>query len=138
MIGLFCHHFLLIFNLASVIVTFEFRYRDQGKLAALSPMPSRTLNDTMYDENWTYADDADYIDKIFIWQCITLCLCLITSNFGCSKMFNSRHSVKDSQVTSSMVNSGIPRSSSARNTSGTGYTEVRGSKDRVSGADDNN
>jgi len=114
MIGLFCHHFLLIFNIASVVVTFKFRYRDQGKLAAMSIMPSRPLNDTAFDPDWTYEDDANYIDKIFIWQCITLFLCLITSNFGCSKMFNSKYSLKDSQVASSFMNSTTKRSMSNR------------------------
>lgn len=62
MVGMFCHHFLLIFNLASLIVTHKFRNRDQGKLAAMSTFPSHEDNDT-----WTYQDDASFIDKIWVW-----------------------------------------------------------------------
>ena len=54
MIGMCCHHLLLLVNLTSLVVTHKYRYRDQGKLAALSTMPSKTLSDTEYDANWTY------------------------------------------------------------------------------------
>ena len=72
MIGIFCHHFLTIFLLASVIVTYRYRNREQGQLAALSLMPSKTSSDTEYDLGWTYADDANFIDKFFIFEIITL------------------------------------------------------------------
>ena len=54
MIGIFCHHFLTIFLLASVVVTYRYRYREQGQLAAMSLMPSQTSSTTAYDPNWTY------------------------------------------------------------------------------------
>jgi len=104
MLGIFCHHFLTIFLLASVIVTYKYRNREQGQLAALSLMPSKTSSDTAYDETWTYTDDAKFIDNFFIFQLITLFVCLITSNFGCCKIGNSEN-VRDSQVTASMRNS---------------------------------
>lgn len=102
MVGIFCHHFLLIFNLAALIVTHKFRNRDQGKLAAISLMPSKTLSDTEYDTNWTYQDDAEFIDKIWVWQLVTFFLCLITSNFGCFKMCN-RTDLRDSQFRSTIA-----------------------------------
>ena len=107
MIGIFCHHFLTIFLLASVIVTYRYRNREQGQLAALSLMPSKTSSDTEYDMGWTYADDANFIDKFFIFEIITLIVCLMTSNFGCFKIGN-RNDLRDSQVTSSMKNSNVP------------------------------
>lgn len=102
MVGMFCHHFLLIFNLASLIVTHKFRNRDQGKLAAMSIMPSKTISDTEYDATWTYQDDANFIDKIWVWQLVTFFLCLITSNFGCFKVWN-RTDLRDSQLRSTMM-----------------------------------
>lgn len=66
-IGMFCHSFLTLINLVAVIITYRFRFRDQGKLAAMSTMPSRTDGDNAYDLSWTYQDDAKYIEKIFIW-----------------------------------------------------------------------
>ena len=107
MLGIFCHHFLTIFLLASVIVTYRYRHREQGQLAALSLMPSKTTSDTQYDLNWTYADDADFIDKFFICELIALICCLVTSNIGCCKCGNNSN-VRDSQVTSSMANSHVP------------------------------
>ena len=99
MIGLFCHHFLLIFNLASLIVTKMFLERDQGKLAALSLVPSKATSSTEMDKDWTYKDDADAIQKLWVWQLVTFILCLITSNFGCFKIWN-RTDLRDSQVLS--------------------------------------
>lgn len=104
MIGIFCHHFLTIFLLASVVVTYRYRYREQGQLAALSLMPSQTTSTTAYDPNRTYADDAEFIEKFFIGELIALILCLITSNLGCCK-FGNKTNIRDSQVTSSMANS---------------------------------
>ena len=49
MIGIFCHHFLTIFLLASVIVTYRYRHREQGQLAALSLALSKTTSTTAYD-----------------------------------------------------------------------------------------
>ena len=66
MIGIFCHHFLTIFLLASVVVTYRYRYREFGQLAAMSLMPSQTTSTTAYDQNWTYADDAKFIEKFFV------------------------------------------------------------------------
>lgn len=54
MTSIFCHNFLTIVNIASVIITYRFRYREQGQLAALSTMHSRTISDTQYDLYWTY------------------------------------------------------------------------------------
>lgn len=54
MIGMFCHLFLMIFALASLIVTHKYRYRDQGKLAALSTSPSRINSAGEFDPVWTY------------------------------------------------------------------------------------
>ena len=73
-------------------------------------MPSKTTSDTEYDINWTYADDADFIDKFFMLQLIALFICLVTSNFGCCKCGNSAN-IRDSQVTASMANSniGVPK-----------------------------
>ena len=56
----------------------------------------------LYDTNWTYADDADFIDKFFIFQLVTLIICLVTANFGCFKIGNNNN-LRDSQVTSSMA-----------------------------------
>ena len=106
MIGIFCHHFLTIFLLASVVVTYRYRYREQGQLAALSLMPSQTSSTTAYDTDRTYADDAAFIEKFFVAELITLILCLVTSNLGCCKFGNNKN-MRDSQVTSSMVNSGV-------------------------------
>lgn len=89
MLGIFCHHFLTIFLLASVIVTYRYRHREQGQLAALSLMPSKTTSDSSYDLNWTYADDADFIDKFFICELLALICCLVTSNIGCCKCGNN-------------------------------------------------
>ena len=99
MIGLFCHHFLLIFNLASLVVTKMFLERDQGKLAALSLTPSKAHSDTEMDLTWTYSDDSVAIQNLWVWQLVTFILCLATSNFGCFKIWN-RTDIRDSQVLS--------------------------------------
>ena len=83
MIGIFCHSCLTLFSLISVIMTYNYRFRDQGKLAAMSTMSSRNITDTEYDPNWTYEDDGKLITKLLWAQGITLILCLLTSNLGC-------------------------------------------------------
>ena len=60
LLGIFCHHFLSIFLLASIITTYKYRNRTQGELCALSLLPSHISTDK------TYADDADSIDAYFI------------------------------------------------------------------------
>mmetsp|Transcript_35027 Transcript_35027/g.42899 ORF Transcript_35027/g.42899 Transcript_35027/m.42899 type:complete len:229 (-) Transcript_35027:440-1126(-) len=79
MVGMFCHVFLMIFDLASLIITHKFRYRDQGKLAALSNLPSRAKSDSEFDSDWTYKNDAEFIDKIWLWQLVLFIFCFITS-----------------------------------------------------------
>lgn len=103
-IGIFCHYFLLILTLAALVVTHKFRYREQGQLAAMSTMPSRTLNSTLYDVNWTYQDDANFIEKIWVWELVTFFICLVTASFGCFKVWN-RTDVRDSQVRSTLAKS---------------------------------
>ena len=104
MLGLFCHNFLNVFLLASLITTHRYRYRDQGKLAALSTMPSRTISTTEYDPNWTYQNDADWIEKFWVLQLVTFILCIVTSNLGCFKFCN-RTDIRDSQVQSFLPSS---------------------------------
>ena len=67
MVGMFCHHFLMIFDLASLIVTHKYRYRDQGKLAAMSLRLSHSDNGSEFSGDTTYVDDAAFIDKIWTW-----------------------------------------------------------------------
>ena len=54
MIGVFCHGCLTVFSLISVCLTYKWRYWDQGKLAAMSTMLSRTISTNDYDTTWTY------------------------------------------------------------------------------------
>ena len=61
MISMFCHGFLTFFSLISIIVTARMLFRDQGQLASMSTMPSRTISDTAYDKTWTYQDDYSLI-----------------------------------------------------------------------------
>ena len=61
-ISIFCHGFLTIINLVAVIITYRFRFRDQGRLAAMSTLPPNEN-----DPSRTYQDDARSIEKIFIW-----------------------------------------------------------------------
>ena len=107
MIGLFCHHFLLIFNITSLVITHKYRNSQWGQLAALSTMPSKTISDFEYDENWTYQDDAHFIDKMWAFQMVTFFLCLCTSNIGCFKIWN-RTDIRDSQVRSTFRASNVP------------------------------
>lgn len=104
MVGMFCHHFLLVITIAALVVTHKYRYRDQGVLAAMSTMPSKTLSSTEYDPNWTYQNDAHFIEKIWAWEMVTFFVCLVTANFGCFKIWN-RTDVRDSQVRSTLANS---------------------------------
>jgi hypothetical protein len=96
MIGIFCHSCLTIFSLISVILTYKFRFQDQGKLAAMSTMPSRTISETEYDLTWTYEDDGKLITKLIWAQGITLILCLVTSNLGCC--VSKKNNVIGSQI----------------------------------------
>jgi len=106
MIGMFCHDFLTFLVLISFIVTWRYRYRDQGKLAAMSNMPSHLKSETQYDMTWTYKEDAEFIHKILIWQGVCFLVFLCTGNLGCFKIFNGNN-VRDSQVTSSFKNSNV-------------------------------
>ena len=50
MIGIFCHYLLTLFLIASVTVTYKYRYSTMGKMAALSTMSvtnMTTLNITL-------------------------------------------------------------------------------------------
>ena len=96
---MFCHHFLMIFDLASLIVTHKYRYRDQGKLAALSIASSRVSSDKTFDADWTYADDANFIDKIWVWQLAIFIISFFVVNIGCFRCCNkSDEDMRDSQV----------------------------------------
>ena len=105
MVGIFCHDFLTFLTLCSFIVTWRYRYRDQGKLAAMSIMPSRLKSTTQYQMDWTYQDDAAYIHKMLIWQGVLFIIFICTGNLGCFKIFNS-NDIRDSQVTDSFRNTG--------------------------------
>ena len=100
MVGMFCHHFLMIFDLASLITTHKYRYRDQGKLAAMSTQLSHSDSGDDFTGEKTYVDDAAFIDKIWVWQLALFIVCLITSNVGCFKCC-TRNDIRDSQVRSS-------------------------------------
>ena len=50
MVGIFCHYLLTFFLIASVTVTYKYRYSTMGKMAALSTMSvtnMTTLNITL-------------------------------------------------------------------------------------------
>ena len=102
MVGMFCHSFLMIFDLASLIVTHKYRYRDQGKLAALSTQLSHSDDGETFSGDRTYIDDAAFIDKIWVWQLILFIVCLLTTNIGCFKCC-TRSDIRDSQVRSTMA-----------------------------------
>lgn len=85
MVGVFVHALLTIFNIASLVVSWKFRNREFGQLAALSTMPSRTVDDSSYDPDWTYADDAKLIEKLWWCQLVSLIVCLCAANLGCCK-----------------------------------------------------
>jgi len=104
MIGIFCHDFLTLMALCSFIVTWRYRYRDQGKLAAMSTMPSHLKSETEYDLTWTYQDDAKFIHTILIWQGVAIVLFICTGNLGCFKLMN-KTDYRDSQVGGSFRNS---------------------------------
>ena len=74
--------------LCSFIVTWRYRYRDQGKLAAMSTMPSHLKSETQYDLTWTYQDDASFIHTILIWQGVAIIFFIFTGNIGCFKFMN--------------------------------------------------
>lgn len=84
MLGIFCHHLLTIFLLASVITTYRYRHRTQGELCALSLLPSHSST-----AGRTYADDAAFIDKFFMGELICLLVCLVFANVGCCKFGNN-------------------------------------------------
>lgn len=83
MIGIFCHSCLTLASIISISLSYKFRYQDQGKLAAMSTMPSRTISDTEYDANWTYQDDAKLITKLLWVQVVALVITIFTTSIGC-------------------------------------------------------
>lgn len=94
MVGMCCHYCLTGASLISFIISFKFRYQDQGKLAAMSTMPSKTVSTTEYDPNWTYQDDAHLITKLLWAQGVVLVVCLVAASIGCcapSKKQNMRN-----------------------------------------------
>ena len=58
-------------------------------------MPSRYQDPDTFEPDWTYQDDANFIDKIWVWQLIVLFVTLITTNLGCLKICN-RNDIRDS------------------------------------------
>ena len=120
MVGMFCHYLLTLFLVASVTVTYKYRYSTMGKMAALSTMSvtnMTSLNITLYGmtnpttkqedlyvypSDRTYMDDAKFIDNMFVFQLIALIVCFITANLGCFKVCNN-NDLRDSQLKSSSV-----------------------------------
>ena len=106
-VGIFCHWMLTIFLIASVSVTYTYRYSTMGKMAALSTLSvhnmtalnitlaevaqNKTGSDlTVFPDERNYTDDAKLIDNMFTFQLIALIVCFLTANIGCFKVCNEK------------------------------------------------
>lgn len=96
-IGLCLNCVMGLINIFGIAITAYYRFRTQGKLAALSTAPSRPMKVSTdekasgwgYDTSVTYQDDANFIKNMLIVQCVVFVVVCVASNIGCFK--NKEH-----------------------------------------------